>query len=186
MTQILKPRIRPLFQQAYREVKYVLEEDEYNEADVEEVFVKRFRSGFDKLISVYRQTMTEANFNQLMALVLDALTAQWERIISQTRFNQYGALRFDKDLRAVIQYLSGLTDWLYSRDRFTRLNQMATLLNFEEVCISLSFSVFSMLRSFSLFLLCYNSHQKSMIIGAPRQDQSVGVSAYQKSKRSLH
>ncbi|KAI7854030.1 COG4 transport protein-domain-containing protein [Circinella umbellata] len=131
MGQILKPRIRPLFQHGYREVKYVLEEDEYNEADVDELFVKRFRSGFDKLIDSYQRTLTDANFTTIMGLLLDAITAQWERIISQTRFNQYGALRFDKDLRSVIHYLSSMTEWL-SRDRFTRLNQMATLLNFEE------------------------------------------------------
>lgn len=132
MNQILKPRIRPLFQDAYREVKYVLEEDEYNEADIEDRFVKRFRRGFEKLISIYRRTLTENNFSTLMGLILEALTSQWERIVFQTRFNQYGALRFDKDLRSVIHYLSTLTEWL-SRDRFTRLNQMSILLNFEEV-----------------------------------------------------
>ncbi|KAI9357524.1 COG4 transport protein-domain-containing protein [Pilaira anomala] len=131
LNQILKPRIRPLFQDAYREVKYVLEEDEYNEADIEDRFVKRFRRGFEKLISIYRRTLTDTNFSTLMGLILEALTSQWERIVFQTRFNQYGALRFDKDLRSVIHYLSTLTEWL-SRDRFTRLNQMSTLLNFEE------------------------------------------------------
>ncbi|KAI8355710.1 COG4 transport protein-domain-containing protein [Blakeslea trispora] len=131
VNQILKPRIRPLFQESYREVKYVLEEDEYNEADVEERFLKRFRRGFDSLTSGYQRTLTESNFNTLMGLLIDALTAQWERIVSQTRFNQYGALRFDKDLRSVIHYLSTLTKWM-SRDRFTRLNQMSILLNFEE------------------------------------------------------
>lgn len=132
MNQILKPRIRPLFQEAYKEVKYVLEEDEYNEADIEERFVKRFRRGFENLISIYRRTLTDNNFSALMGSLLEALTAQWERIVFQTRFNQYGALRFDKDLRSVIHYLSTLTEWL-SRDRFTRLNQMSILLNFEEV-----------------------------------------------------
>lgn len=132
MNQVLKPRIRPLFQESYREVKYVLEEDEYNEADIEEKFVKRFRQGFNHLIHLYKRTLTENNFNTLMDLMLDIITAQWERIVSQTRFNQYGALRFDKDLRSIILYLSSITEWL-SRDKFTRLNQMSTILNFEEV-----------------------------------------------------
>ncbi|KAL0078588.1 COG4 transport protein-domain-containing protein [Phycomyces blakesleeanus] len=131
MIQILKPRVRPLFQEAYREVKYVLEEEEYNEADSEDMFFKRFRYGFDNLIKLYRNTLTTANFSTLAGLVLDATTLQWERIVSQTRFNQYGALRFDKDLRSVIQYFTSMIEWL-SRDRFTRLNQMSTLLNFEE------------------------------------------------------
>ncbi|KAI8344397.1 COG4 transport protein-domain-containing protein [Chlamydoabsidia padenii] len=129
--QMVKPRIRPLFQEAYREVKYVLEEDEYNEADLDELFVKRFRHGFDQLIASYRTALTDTNFSTLMGMVLDAVTLQWERIILQTRFNQYGSLRFDKDLRSVIQYLSNMTEW-FARDKFTRLNQIATLLNFEE------------------------------------------------------
>lgn len=112
----------------------MLEEEEYNEADIEERFVKRFRRGFENLIHVYRCTLTDNNFSTLMGLLLEALTSQWERIVFQTRFNQYGALRFDKDLRSVIHYLSTLTEWL-SRDRFTRLNQMSTLLNFEEVSL---------------------------------------------------
>lgn len=132
LSQMLKSRIRPLFQESYREVKYVLDEDEYNEADLDEIFVKRFRLGFDHLINLYRKTLTDNNFSTLLGLLVDALTAQWERIVMQTRFNQYGSLRFDKDLRLVIQYLSNMTEF-FSRDKFTRLNQIATLLNFEEV-----------------------------------------------------
>jgi hypothetical protein len=123
-------------------VKYVLEEEEYNEADIEERFVKRFRRGFDRLIKIYKSTLSDNNFSTLMGLVLEALTAQWERIVVQTRFNQYGALRFDKDLRSIIHYLSTLTEW-FSRDKFTRLNQMSTLLNFEEVNISLYLKIFN-------------------------------------------
>ncbi|KAI8987413.1 COG4 transport protein-domain-containing protein [Mycotypha africana] len=131
MKQILKPRIRPLFQESYKDVRYVLEEDEYNEADIDEKFVKRFRQRFDNLIKVYKTSLTDNNFSTLLGLLVNAVALQWERIVFQTRFNQYGALRFDKDLRSIIHYFSTLTEWL-SRDRFTRLNQMVTLLNFEE------------------------------------------------------
>jgi hypothetical protein len=169
LNQILKPRVRPLFQDSYREVKYVLEEDEYNEADIEERFVKRFRRGFENMINVYRRTLTENNFSTLMGLILEALTLQWERIVFQTRFNQYGALRFDKDLRSVVHYLSTMTEWL-SRDRFTRLNQMSTLLNFEEVRSACVYEYLHIFTESSLFL----SHLKFMISGDKRQDLSVG------------
>ncbi|KAI8073145.1 COG4 transport protein-domain-containing protein [Gongronella butleri] len=129
--QILKPRLRPLFQEAYRDVKYVLEEEEYNEAELDELFVKRFQHGFDGMVQLYRKTLTPSNWSSLMGILLDVMTTQWERIVMQTRFNQYGALRFDKDLRAIIQHLSNMTEW-FSRDKFTRLNQMATVLCFEE------------------------------------------------------
>ncbi|ORX50457.1 hypothetical protein DM01DRAFT_1363646 [Hesseltinella vesiculosa] len=129
--QILKPRLRPLFQDAYREVKYVLDEEEYNEAELDDIFVKRFLHGFDNMVQLYKKTLIPSNWSTLMGLLLDVMTSQWERIVMQTRFNQFGALRFDKDLRAIIQHLSNMTEW-FSRDKFTRLNQMATLLCFEE------------------------------------------------------
>jgi hypothetical protein len=130
--QTLKPRVRPLFQEAYRDVKYVLDEDEYNEADSNDVFVRRFTQGFTKLIDVYRRTFTESNFAHMLDLIVTAVTKQWEKIVLQTRFNQLGALRFDKDLRNLTHYLSNLTDWS-TRDKMTRLNQTATVLSFETV-----------------------------------------------------
>ncbi|KAL1916355.1 uncharacterized protein VTP21DRAFT_5972 [Calcarisporiella thermophila] len=128
--QTIKPRLRPLFQEAYREVKYVLEEDEFHEADLSDVFVHRFRAGFSSLIAVYKETLTPQNFMKLMQHVLDALTKHWEKIIFQSRFNPLGAIRLDKDIRAITQFLSQMTEWP-SRDRFTRLTQISVLLNLE-------------------------------------------------------
>jgi hypothetical protein len=130
--QTLKPRIRPLYQEAYRDVKYVLDEDEYNEADSNDLFVRRFTQGFSKLIDIYRRTLTETNFAHMLDLIVAAVVKQWEKIVLQTRFNQLGALRFDKDLRSLTHYLSNLTDWS-TRDKMTRLNQTATILSFEMV-----------------------------------------------------
>jgi hypothetical protein len=48
--------------------------------------------------------------------------------------NQLGALRFDKDLRAVISYFSRNVHGPV-RDKFTRLNQISMLLNLEVVGI---------------------------------------------------
>jgi hypothetical protein len=130
--QTLKPRIRPLFQEAYRDVKYVLDEEEYDEAESSDAFIRRFTQGFTKLIESYRRILTEPNFTYMLGLIVDAVAKQWEKIVLQTRFNQLGSLRFDKDLRSLTYYLSNLTDWS-TRDKMTRLNHIATILNFEEV-----------------------------------------------------
>ncbi|KAG2180985.1 hypothetical protein INT43_008567 [Umbelopsis isabellina] len=129
--QTVKPRIRPLFQEAYRDVKYVLDEEEYDEAESNDAFVRRFTQGFTKLIESYRRILTESNFTYMLGLTVDSVAKQWEKIVLQTRFNQLGSLRFDKDLRSLTYYLSNLTDWS-TRDKMTRLNHIATILNFEE------------------------------------------------------
>lgn len=51
---------------------------------------------------------------------------------------QLGGLQFDKELRALVGYLSSVTTWTI-RDKFARLTQMATILNLEKVSSSLVF-----------------------------------------------
>lgn len=46
---------------------------------------------------------------------------------------QLGGLQFDKELRSLIAYLTTVTTWTI-RDKFSRLSQMATILNLERVC----------------------------------------------------
>jgi len=45
---------------------------------------------------------------------------------------QLGGLQYDKELRAVVGYLTSVTTWTI-RDKFARLSQMATILNLERV-----------------------------------------------------
>ena len=47
-------------------------------------------------------------------------------------YEQLGALQLDKELRALITYLSAATTWTI-RDRFTRLTQIVTILNLESL-----------------------------------------------------
>ena len=46
---------------------------------------------------------------------------------------QLGGVQLDKDLRLLVGYFSSQTQWPV-RDKFARLMQMATILNFEVVC----------------------------------------------------
>jgi len=45
---------------------------------------------------------------------------------------QLGGLQYDKELRALVGYLTSVTTWTI-RDKFARLSQMATILNLERV-----------------------------------------------------
>ncbi|OZJ02726.1 hypothetical protein BZG36_04710 [Bifiguratus adelaidae] len=130
-SQAIKPKIRPIFQDAYRDIKYVLDEDEYAEADMDDAFVRRFRNGLDRTLTSYKDGLSMTNLSKLLSLLIQAVAKQWERIITQTKFNQLGALRFDQDLRVITRYLTSLTDWP-NRDPFTRLNQMSLLLSLEK------------------------------------------------------
>ena len=52
-------------------------------------------------------------------------------------FSQLGAVRFDRDLRAITTYLSSQTAFGDVREKFVRLQQIATLLNLDQVRVFL-------------------------------------------------
>ncbi|TPX72736.1 hypothetical protein SpCBS45565_g00171 [Spizellomyces sp. 'palustris'] len=131
--QQIKPRLRSALHQAYADINYVLTDDEYAAQEADEYFVKRFVAGLGKIIRPYQKSYSEWNYNQTMLFLIDYVAKDWERYLYENlKFNQFGALLFDKDLRAVSSYLSSVTQWP-TRDRFTRLNQISTLLNLDNL-----------------------------------------------------
>ncbi|KAI1291602.1 Golgi transport complex subunit 4 [Mortierella claussenii] len=128
----LRPRLQPLLIDSYKEITYVVTDEEYAEQESLNNFVHRFMSGFDGLIEPFKSTLTEDNYNQVIANAVASLTKAWEKLIFQTKFNKMGAIRFDKDLRAVGFYLVSSTPFPV-RENLTRLNQMAMLLDLEEL-----------------------------------------------------
>jgi len=52
--------------------------------------------------------------------------------------SQLGAVRFDRDLRAITTYLSSQTAFGDVREKFVRIQQIATLLNLDQVRFSFS------------------------------------------------
>ncbi|KAI9344623.1 COG4 transport protein-domain-containing protein [Obelidium mucronatum] len=129
--QMIKPKIRPAIVDICRDVKYVLAEDEYVEVDSQDLFVKRFTREFSKIITLFKSTYSPRNHNQTVSYFIETIVSEWERhIFSSLKFNALGALRFDKDLRSVVAFLTGLTSWNI-RDKFVRLNNIGALLNVE-------------------------------------------------------
>ncbi|KAJ3107942.1 Golgi transport complex subunit 4 [Physocladia obscura] len=130
-TQMIKPKIRPTLLDCFKDVKYVLTDDEYAEIDAQDAFMKRFIRDFGKLISLFKSTYSARNQNQTVSYFVDAILSEWERyMFVSLKFNALGALRFDKDLRAATSFLTMLTSWSI-RDKFARLNNACALLNIE-------------------------------------------------------
>jgi conserved oligomeric Golgi complex subunit 4 len=61
-TQMIKPRIRPILQEAYKDIKYVLDEEEYHEQGADDNFAKRFVAKSDNLIKIYQVSLRNRNY----------------------------------------------------------------------------------------------------------------------------
>ncbi|KAJ1922024.1 Golgi transport complex subunit 4 [Mycoemilia scoparia] len=132
VSQHAKSRVRSILQESYREVRYVLTEEEYEIVQDDNLFQRRFITKFNDLTSPYKQCLTTPCFRLLVTSILSILLNDWERAIFLSKFNLLGGIIFEKDLRAVQQYLEEVSSSLL-RDKFVRLTQVAEILNIEEV-----------------------------------------------------
>lgn len=76
--------------------------------------------------------MTERNASHLIDLLADEVAEQLERAALRAKFSRLGGLMFDREVRAMMQYLTSMATFAI-RDKFRRLTQLATLLNMEQL-----------------------------------------------------
>ncbi|EST08992.1 Conserved oligomeric Golgi complex, subunit 4 [Kalmanozyma brasiliensis GHG001] len=129
-TQLTAPRLRALLMDTYRDVSYMLDDEAYSSAESRDLVRRRFVKSWDLLFHHFRGVFTDANFNTYLSMALDALLKPWEGMVLGMRFTELGALKFDKDLRAVVGFLTDQTS-LPIRDKFTRLQQVSYVLNLD-------------------------------------------------------
>lgn len=128
---LVEARIRALTAETLHVTNYLLDEAAFNALQDEEPVRVRLAAGWDTAMSGFRDGLTEANYQVLFALVLDAICGPWEDAALQSQYTELGALRFDKDLRELVGFLTEQAPWGV-RDRFSRLQQIAYVLNADE------------------------------------------------------
>ncbi|TFK93127.1 COG4-domain-containing protein [Polyporus arcularius HHB13444] len=129
--QLLRPKLRTFISDIYKDVSYVLDEDGYAAAELQDTVRKRFIKAWEALIDGYKDTFTDGNFRLFFGLALDVLVRPWEKFATSLKYSELGAIRFDHDLRAVMAYLSSQTVFGDIREKFVRLQQIATVLNLD-------------------------------------------------------
>ncbi|GAA5858483.1 hypothetical protein JCM8547_007326 [Rhodosporidiobolus lusitaniae] len=131
--QLVRPKLRPLLSEVYKDVSYKLDEDGYADAEYRDEVRKRFVKSWEALLSGYRDALTESNFNLFFATVVNVLVRPWESMIRGMKFTELGALRLDRDIRSILSFLSSQASFASGslRESFSRLQQIATLLTLD-------------------------------------------------------
>ncbi|KAK7693068.1 hypothetical protein QCA50_002633 [Cerrena zonata] len=129
--QLLRPKLRTFIVDVYKDVSYTLDEDSYAAAEYNDIVRKRYIKAWENLVDGYKDTFTESNFRLFFGLALDVLVKPWEKYVLSIKYSELGAIRFDRDLRAITSYLSSQTAFGDVRDKFVRLQQISTLLNLD-------------------------------------------------------
>lgn len=127
----IAPRIRPVLD-TVATVSYELTDAEYAENEVNDPWAQNLLHTIDSTLSWLQPYMTTSNYDSLIHLVIDFVVKRLEVIMMQKRFSQLGGLQLDKEVRGLINHFSEMSQRPV-RDKFSRLSQVATILNFEKV-----------------------------------------------------
>ncbi|KAJ7063050.1 COG4 transport protein-domain-containing protein [Mycena amicta] len=118
--QLLRPKLRNLIPDVYKDVSYVLDEESYSTAEYQDVVRKRFIKAWEGLVDGYKDGFTDSNYRLFFGLALDVVLRPWEKFMMGFRFTELGAIRFDRDLRAITTYLASHTAFGDAREKFLR------------------------------------------------------------------
>ena len=146
----MKPRLRPILLEAFRDTDYALSVDELRalaqeegrddlDPDAEglatsgsELVRGRFQHGWDALTKPIGRIMTEKTFNQLLGLVTSYLAKMLEKRIwaYHGRVNELGGVRLERDVNAIIKVVVEGKRYTY-REAFLKCTQICIVMNME-------------------------------------------------------
>ncbi|MCJ1379629.1 hypothetical protein MMC17_002731 [Xylographa soralifera] len=142
---VMKPRLRPILADAFRDIDYSMTEDELEELSREaeaendynlaadEAVPRRFQQGWEALTKPIARILTEANYAKLLSTVISYLGEVLEKRIwgFYGRINSLGTVRLERDIANIVSLV--VRGGKYAlRDSFTRCTQICLVMNMEE------------------------------------------------------
>ena len=141
---VMKPRLRPILADAFRDVEYQLsqeeleemhrnaETDDENGSSPENVVQYHFQRGWEILTKPVMRLLTERNYERLLATIVSYLGEVLEKRIWSyyARLDDLGAVRLERDIASIVStVVSGGRYGL--RDAFARCTQICLVTNME-------------------------------------------------------
>ena len=142
---LVKPRLRPILTEAFRDINYqltqvelenvkaVAEAEGRNDDQSGAAVIERFQWGWDLLTSPVLRIFTERNYEKLLALMTSYLSEVLEKRIWSYygRLDDLGAVRLERDIGSVIGTV--VRGGKYGlRESFARCTQICMVMNMEE------------------------------------------------------
>ena len=138
---VMKPRLRPILLDAFRDVEYQLTKEEIEELAQEEGreeedgehVRRRFQHGWDALTKPIGRIMTESTFDRLLTTVVSYLSKLLEKKIwsYHGRVNELGAVRLERDINNIAAVIVQGKKYAY-RGAFLKCSQICMVMNMEE------------------------------------------------------
>jgi hypothetical protein len=111
-------------------LSFNLSDSEYAIYEADDPWLSSLLSSMEDHTSWLQTFLTSQNYESFVHSILGHVAKRIEALLLQKKFNQLGGLLLEKDVRNMVSYTANLSQRTV-RDKFSRLSQMATLLNLE-------------------------------------------------------
>ena len=141
LKQVMRPRMRPVMIETFRDVDYLVpsedaghaRDDEGQDSSSEDLVAQRFERGWQAFTLPIRRILTPANYEKVIFATTTYLARTLEKRIWSYygRVNALGAVRLERDIAGIVA--AAVKGGKYElRDVFARCTQMTLVLNMED------------------------------------------------------
>lgn len=126
----LKHEVKPLISD-FNDIPHDIDDDDFAEAEANEPWIQNVLIHLHSVLDSFKTRMSSTSFDQLVSYLTNTVASTLERSVMKSKFTRLGGLQFDRELRALVNFLTSVTSSTV-RDRFARLHQINTVLNLEQ------------------------------------------------------
>lgn len=126
----LKPEVKPVINE-FQDIPHDIDDVEFAEAEANEPWIQAVLLSLHTLLENFKPRLSALSFDQLVSYLTNTVASTLERAVLKSNFTRLGGLQFDRELRALVNFLTAVTSSTV-RDRFARLHQINTVLNLEQ------------------------------------------------------
>ena len=138
LKQVMRPRLRPVMIEAFRDVDYSIEGDAAagegaDESEEEDLVAKRFERGWQAFTLPIKRILTGSNYTKLINTTVASLARTLEKRIWSyyNRVNILGAIKLERDISGIVA--AAVKGGRYElRDVFARCTQIVLVVNMDE------------------------------------------------------
>ncbi|TIA06256.1 hypothetical protein D6C80_10424 [Aureobasidium pullulans] len=135
LKQVMRPRLRPVFVETFRDVEYLLDADDANSETLETdgMVPQRFERGWMQFTLPIKRILTPHTYDLLISTTISYLARALEKRIWSYygRVNELGAAKLERDISGIVN--AAVKGGKYAlRDAFVRCTEMTLILNMEE------------------------------------------------------
>jgi len=125
-------KVETIFLTLFRPITYELDENTYEQAEINDPFMMRFLDSLSEILLTARGALRPLNKSDLALILAAFIASKLEGAVLAKRFSSLGAVQISKEIRLIGDYFVNLGGQPL-RYQFTKLAQISQLLNLDRV-----------------------------------------------------